>query len=870
MRTVRRKRARENGLEPSGFGGRMSADRRICVKKGTVCIAVIAALVACAAGGYGFYLLKKRTVLPDAPAVPEEMTLSEGSVAAAGLTSIGMLEEIWELGFLEDGLYVEETYLNMGDEVEAGTAVFKVSEESLESARRELEKQVQETALNRRQGAITYESGLIDAQKEMELAAVEAEYAQSVYDNEVAQAQSELDALQSEADEAQKKVDEYTASIGEDYYYTYYEVAQKEAVWKDNAAFLMELYQEWDVETLEDLYKGADTKNGTGYVTNQVQASGTAAGSASGQGSGFANASGSAAESAKSSGESNPGVFFSLETVSEWFAQETVTGAAGSGDESDTAEGGNAGGASKSGAQESKSTASGSDAQAGESGDGSAESGSGAQAGGSGNGSAESGSGAQAGESGGGSAESGSGAQAGESGGGSAENGSGAQAGESAGESAESGSDTSGSENGDDASDGDSGDAADSGEEGGGSGKEEESGGPAASGGSGMPEQATEAGNAGFEKEARDGFGMDGDPENGLGGANVSEDEIRYNIYLAMEEETEESKQAYETALENYENARDTAKAGIAEAQSELIVLQAKLREQQTAYEKAVISAKLTYDLAVSNEENAQMVYEAAVKQLEEEYEALKEEEETAAQNLALFEETIGDGVFYTSAAGTVMMTMVRESQWITQDTVVVAYSNPDTVTIAASVDQADIASVEIGQEAFVLISGYGTYTGKVTSVDPVSSANGSSVTYTVNVRLEGDVSALEANLTAYVYLGLSEEEQERMSGSGAQKGGHSADGEAGMPQGDLSGPDGEGSGADGFLEDDNAGGMPEDAEGGMRDDSGNDMRGGDESGMRDDSGNGMGGGDGDGMRGGFENGGMPEENGFGPSGGGR
>lgn len=754
------------------------------MKKRTVYIAVIAALAVCAAGGYGFYLMGKKKVLPDAQEIPEEMTLAEGSIAAVGLTSTGMLEETCELGFLQDGLYVEETYLNMGDEVEAGTAVFKVSEESLESARRELEKQVQETALNRRQGAIAYESGLIDAKKEKDLAAVEAEYAQSVYDNEVAGAQSELDELQSEVDEAKKKVDEYTASIEEDYYYTYYEVAQKEAEWKDNAAFLMELYHEWNVETLEDLYKGTDGKKGIGYVTNQVSAqkaagaesaseqsgasnaagsaSGTAAGSASGQGSGSANASGSAAESAKSSGESDPGVFFSLETVSEWFAQEIVTGAAGSEDESGTAEGENAGGASKSGAQESKSTASGSDAQAG----------------GSGGGSAESGSGAQAGESGGGSAESGSGA--------------------------------SGSENGDDASGGDSGDAADSGEEGGGSGQEEESGGPAASGGSGRPEQTTEAGKAGFEKEARDGFGMDGDLENGLGGANVSEDEIRYNIYLAMEEETEESKQAYETALENYENARDTAKAGIAEAQSELIVLQAKLREQQTAYEKAVISAKLTYDLAVSNEENAQMVYEAAVKQLEEEYEALKEEEETAAQNLALFEETIGDGVFYTSAAGTVMMTMVRESQWITQDTVVVAYSNPDTMTTAASVDQADIASVEIGQEAFVLISGYGTYTGKVTSVDPVSSANGSSVTYTVNVRLEGDVSALEANLTAYVYLGLSEEEQERMSGSGAQKGGHGADGEAGMPQGDLSGPDGEGSGADGFLEDDNAGGMPE------------------------------------------------------------
>lgn len=750
------------------------------MKKRTVYIAVIAAIAACAAGGYGFYLLEKKKVLPDAQKVPEEMTLAEGSIAAVGLTGVGMLEETCELGFLQDGLYVEETYLNMGDEVEVGTAVFKVSEASLESARRELEKQVQETALNRRQGAIAYESGLIDAQKEKELAAVEAEYAQSVYDNEVAKAQSELDELQSEVDEAQKKVDEYTASIEEDYYYTYYEVAQKEEEWKDNAAFLMELYNEWNVETLEDLYKGTDGKKGTGYVTNQVSAQKAAGAESASEQSGAAGAADSASGKALSSadGDTAPGVFFSLETIAgTWFTQESISGI-----ENGTLRSESTGSTSESGASESESVS---------------------------------------GTTGGGASENGN--VSGTTGGGTSESGSVSEA--------------NGSETGGDASGEGSGSAADTGEDGSGAGDTGvENGGSDPEEGSGGPDKSPEAGNAGFEKgegngALENGFGMNG-------GVNVSDDEIRYNIYLAMEEETEESEQAYETALENYENARDLAKAGIAEAKSELIVLQAKLKEQQTAYEKAVISAKLTYDLAVSNEENAQMVYEAAVRQLEEEYETLKEEEETAAQNLALFEATIADGIFYTSAAGTVMMTGVRESQWITQDTVVVAYSNPDTVTIAAYVDQADIASVEIGQEALVLISGYGTYTGKVTSIDPVSAANGSSVTYPVNVRLEGDVSELEANLTAYVYLGLSEEDQERMSGSGMQKdekGMKEQGDEEGMTQGNLRGDT-----ADGFPD-----GHSQDHTDGMTEGEG-------------------------GMEGGFENGGMPGENGFGPSGGGR
>lgn len=711
------------------FPDKLVWDRRVFVKKKKACVIAAAGVAICAAAGTEFYFFMQQEDVPESPVLPEGMSLSEDVVSATGLTSVGMLEETYELGFLEDGLYVEETYLNMGDAVEEGTAVFKVSEESLESARRELEKQVQETALNRRQGAITYETGLLDAQKEKDLAAVEAAYAQSVYDNAVSEAQEEVDALQKKVDDAQEKVDEYTASIEEDYYYTYYEVAEKEATWKENAAFLMELYEDWNVEWLQDMYKGYE--NGTGYVTNQVTGSGGS--SASGQGSSSAS-SGSAQSGAAGGMVEAPGGYFSMETTSGvYFTEEQVRSVSEAGTDGDDV--GGSGGS--------------------ESGAGVSESGEGAGAGGDGTENGSTGTGSDGTESGSGSSTGGS-EGAGESGTGSTGTG---------GDNTENGETGSGNESGG-SQDSETGDE-DAGEDNDGTGN---AGGGMMSGGSG----GMASGAAGFSEF---GGGMEG------GAAEASDDSIRYNIYLSMEEETEESQQAYETALENYENARKTAEAGIEEAKSELAVLQAQLTEQQAAYEQAVITAKLTYDLAVSDNENAQMVYESSVKQLEEDYETLQEEEETAAENLALFEETIGDGIFYTSSAGTVMMTTVRASQWITEDTVVVAYSNPDTVTISASVAQEDIASVEIGEEAFVLVSGYGSYTGKVTSVNPVSASEGSSVSYTVNVRLEGDVSALEANLTAYVYLGLTEEEQEMLSGSAGS--GRRADAESGMPGGE-------------------------------------------------------------------------------------
>ena len=174
----------------------------------------------------GFYVYQKNQVQQEMPAMPEGMEVSESVVTATGLTSAGMSQESYNLGFLEDGLYVEEICFNLGDEVETGTAVFKVSQESLESARSKLEKALTEAQLNSREGRITLESGLIDAEETKNLANAEASWAQTVYDNAVADAQAELDSIQKQVDEAQEKVEEYTASAESDYYAQYYQVEE--------------------------------------------------------------------------------------------------------------------------------------------------------------------------------------------------------------------------------------------------------------------------------------------------------------------------------------------------------------------------------------------------------------------------------------------------------------------------------------------------------------------------------------------------------------------------------------------------------------------------------------------------------------------
>ncbi len=127
-------------------------------------------IIAASAAVFLFTRLKKDEKHTNMP--PAMNGLGEGVVGASGLTAVGMLEETWDLDFLQTALYVEESYLSMGDEVEKGDVVFKVSDGTLEEARKELENMVTEAELAYRQGVIDYETGIIDARVTNENAAV--------------------------------------------------------------------------------------------------------------------------------------------------------------------------------------------------------------------------------------------------------------------------------------------------------------------------------------------------------------------------------------------------------------------------------------------------------------------------------------------------------------------------------------------------------------------------------------------------------------------------------------------------------------------------------------------------------------------------
>lgn len=222
-----------------------------------------------------------------------------------------------------------------------------------------------------------------------------------------------------------------------------------------------------------------------------------------------------------------------------------------------------------------------------------------------------------------------------------------------------------------------------------------------------------------------------------------------------LEQEMEEAKENYEKALESYEDEVNSAELNLQKLFNQLETAREDYTDADVTYQKELLSAKTTYETAAAKGKTAQNDYDTQLASLEDSLDRLQDAKEEAESNLALFEELVGDGYLYTEEAGTVLMLTAQEGQTLVGGSMVMAYSNPKEISVSVSVNQDDIAKLYVGESANVTISEHGSYNGVIEMINPVSSSDSrTSVAYSVTVRLEGDVSGLEQNLTANVVFG--------------------------------------------------------------------------------------------------------------------
>lgn len=239
--------------------------------------------------------------------------------------------------------------------------------------------------------------------------------------------------------------------------------------------------------------------------------------------------------------------------------------------------------------------------------------------------------------------------------------------------------------------------------------------------------------------------------------ASASDIQALSNMYKILEDNMED----LERAVEDYEDAVANASLQLQTLELQLPGLEQELAEAKEKYETQILQAKLTYETSLANAESAESDYETAIQKAESDYETLMEAKEDAEENLALFENTVGDGYFYASGSGTILRTMVRAGRNLTSEAVVFMYSNSEEMTVTVSVDQADISKIALGDAVYIQSGESGGFQGNVTEVNPVSeSGSRTSVTYDVKVTFDGESGMLSANESVTVIFGMDAEGQ--------------------------------------------------------------------------------------------------------------
>ena len=200
------------------------------------------------------------------PANMSGLTFTEDMTAASGVTNVGITEASFDVENLTTELEIEEVYAVSGEEVTAGDKILKLTEDSVEEARKELERALEDAELAYRTGAIEYEQNLITAEYTRDSAILTGQQAKEVYDETVASLQSAVARAEEELQDAEDDIAEYESYVNDGSYKSYFKADEYQAIYDENLKALTDKLDEW----------GISWSQITGGSAGSVQAGGTA------------------------------------------------------------------------------------------------------------------------------------------------------------------------------------------------------------------------------------------------------------------------------------------------------------------------------------------------------------------------------------------------------------------------------------------------------------------------------------------------------------------------------------------------------------------------------------------------------------------
>ena len=202
------------------------------------------------------------------------LTFTEDMTAASGVTNVGITEETFDVENLTAELEIEEVYAVSGEEVTAGDKILKLTEDSVEEARKELERALEDAELAYRTGAIEYEQNLITAEYTRDSAILTGQQAKEVYDETVASLQSAVTRAEEELQDAEDDIAEYESYVNDGSYKSYFKVDEYQAIYDENLKALTDKMDEWGISWSQVTGGGGSVQIGGGAGAN-MQSGGT-------------------------------------------------------------------------------------------------------------------------------------------------------------------------------------------------------------------------------------------------------------------------------------------------------------------------------------------------------------------------------------------------------------------------------------------------------------------------------------------------------------------------------------------------------------------------------------------------------------------
>ena len=175
------------------------------------------------------------------------LNFTEDMIAASGVTNVGITEETFDVENLTTGLEIEEVYVASGEEVSVGDKILKLTEDSVEEVRKELERALEDAELAYRTGAIEYEQNLITAEYTRDSAILTGQQAKEVYDETVASLQSAVTRAEEELQDAEDDIAEYESYVNDGSYKSYFKVDEYQEIYNENLKALTDKMDEWGI-----------------------------------------------------------------------------------------------------------------------------------------------------------------------------------------------------------------------------------------------------------------------------------------------------------------------------------------------------------------------------------------------------------------------------------------------------------------------------------------------------------------------------------------------------------------------------------------------------------------------------------------------